>query len=345
MSDPPHDEKEILDAFAEVFDGFRGPRRAELAVTHRISLRDVDHGAEHEIAIPRRVRCDACDGHGGATGATKSECDACGGVGRRRETRGALAFEQTCPACRGAGHRWSATCSACDGRGEHDGAPAKVTITTPPGVADGATLRLAGHDDLHVTVVVSPHEVLTRDGDHLRARVRLDAGRATKDGTLVVPWLEGDAHVPLPSGSRAGDELRLAGWGLTKLGSTYAPPPTPGTPYRTAEPGRGDLIVTLVDDAALAGAYRTLGLAPGASHDQIKAAYRRLAIAHHPQRHPDRPDAAKTFAKVQAAYDALLRPIASEPAAPTEDAGAGLRVVALGLGILVVFVLAYLALR
>lgn len=48
--------------------------------------------------------------------------------------------------------------------------------------------------------------------------------------------------------------------------------------------------------------YQTLGIAPGASEDEIKQAYRKLASKHH----PDKGGSTEKFQEVQAAYDALV---------------------------------------
>jgi DnaJ-class molecular chaperone len=51
--------------------------------------------------------------------------------------------------------------------------------------------------------------------------------------------------------------------------------------------------------------YQRLGLKRGASEAEIKKAYRSLAKQLHPDRNKDKPDAAKRFAEVTAAYDLL----------------------------------------
>jgi curved DNA-binding protein CbpA len=72
-------------------------------------------------------------------------------------------------------------------------------------------------------------------------------------------------------------------------------------------------------------AYARLGLRPGASPNEIKVAYRRLAKRYHPDRAGD--EGLATFLSIQAAYEALLtrapsatpivryRPAASAPIA------------------------------
>lgn len=53
--------------------------------------------------------------------------------------------------------------------------------------------------------------------------------------------------------------------------------------------------------------YRTLGLDPGASKDQIKKAYRKLAMIYHPDRNHD-PGAKEHFIRLTEAYEILMHP-------------------------------------
>ena len=54
--------------------------------------------------------------------------------------------------------------------------------------------------------------------------------------------------------------------------------------------------------------YELLGVARDASPEDIKAAYRRAAMEHHPDRNPDDPDAHDRFQAVQQAYETLSDP-------------------------------------
>lgn len=50
---------------------------------------------------------------------------------------------------------------------------------------------------------------------------------------------------------------------------------------------------------------KVLGLSPGASEDDIKKAYKKLALEYHPDRHPDDKKAEEKFKEINVAYDTL----------------------------------------
>ncbi len=63
--------------------------------------------------------------------------------------------------------------------------------------------------------------------------------------------------------------------------------------------------------------YARLGLPPGAALDDVRRAYRRLALRAHPDLHRDQPDAHDRFVEIATAYrqlsDALRAPDAAPP--------------------------------
>jgi len=54
--------------------------------------------------------------------------------------------------------------------------------------------------------------------------------------------------------------------------------------------------------------YKVLGLTPAATQAEVKRAYRRLALEHHPDRNPGDPDAAVRFIEISEAYETLSDP-------------------------------------
>jgi DnaJ-class molecular chaperone len=57
--------------------------------------------------------------------------------------------------------------------------------------------------------------------------------------------------------------------------------------------------------AAADDPHAVLGVAPGATQDEIRAAFRAKARAHHPDARPDDPHAAETFRRIREAYQKL----------------------------------------
>ena len=54
--------------------------------------------------------------------------------------------------------------------------------------------------------------------------------------------------------------------------------------------------------------YKVLGLDKNATQEQIKSAYRKLAIKYHPDKNPGDKNAEEMFKKISVAYDTLSDP-------------------------------------
>jgi molecular chaperone DnaJ len=130
----------------------------------QIELRSFEagEGARTVVHYEAAVRCKACMGRG-SVGLPDPECEYCGGSGRKRtvshlDVANLLQIEP-CPACVGE------PCSQCGGEGIVV-AQRRIRLVVPPGVENGAQLRVGGdgHDagagsipgDLLVDVKVLP---------------------------------------------------------------------------------------------------------------------------------------------------------------------------------------------
>src|SRR5689334_2361533 len=54
--------------------------------------------------------------------------------------------------------------------------------------------------------------------------------------------------------------------------------------------------------------YEVLGISSSSNADEVKAAFRKLAAQHHPDKNPDDPKAAARFKEINAAYQVLSDP-------------------------------------
>lgn len=228
----------ISDLFATFFGGAapggnrRGPTRgADVLAEVELTLEEAAVGAEREVELTTLVECPECKGSGAEPGTYPSRCSDCGGAGEVRQVRrtvfGNVMTAAPCVRCGGRGEEITSPCRNCSGRGrveEHD----TLTVQVPPGVDDGAQLRVSGRGqagvrggrsgDLYVAINVAPHEVFRRAGDDLACEVRVPMTVAALGGSVDLPTLDGPEPIDIEPGTQSGQVVRLRGRGMPRLG-------------------------------------------------------------------------------------------------------------------------------
>ncbi|MEZ6061166.1 MAG: DnaJ C-terminal domain-containing protein [Planctomycetaceae bacterium] len=101
----------------------------------------------------------------------------------------------------------------------------RLTVKIPPGIDDGATIRLAGQGnpgrsggpagDVLVTVRIAAHPWFRREGKNLLVDVPITPTEAALGAKVDVPTLtEGTVVMSIPPGTSSGGKLRLRGKGV-----------------------------------------------------------------------------------------------------------------------------------
>ena len=228
----------ISDLFASFFGGGfgatstrRGPTRgADVLAEIELTLEEADTGVEREVEIETLNECPDCNGSGAAPGTFPTQCSECGGTGEQRQVRrtmlGNMITATTCSRCGGDGQEITTPCQRCRGAGRI-AETETLTVQIPPGVDDGAQLRVTGRGhagtrgaragDLYVAISIAPHPTFRRAGDDLGCEVPLPMVTAALGGTIEIPTLEGPHEIDIAPGTQSGEVVRLKNKGMTRL--------------------------------------------------------------------------------------------------------------------------------
>lgn len=237
--------RQFFGGFGGSFEGFgerRSGRGGDLEISVRLPLLAAVEGARPTVEVPRAVDCADCRGTGARDGTALEVCPECHGQGqvRRVQSRGytQLISIGVCPRCRGAGKRILERCPTCRGTGRKETVE-RIQVTIPPGVEDGAVLRVPGHGlpgrdgarpgDLFVQVGFEPSPHLRREGEDAFSEATVPLATAVLGGEVTVPTVDGQAILKVPAGTQPETQFRLRGRGF----------PPPGGARR------GDQIVTV----------------------------------------------------------------------------------------------------
>jgi molecular chaperone DnaJ len=204
------------------------------------------NGCEPTIKIPKMKRCETCSGSGAAEGARPERCGHCEGTGQLVFQQGFFRVNRPCDACGGAGEIIRNPCGDCRGSGRTEG-QTTIQVKVPPGVEEGARLRVAGEGeagvaggepgDLYVVMLMREHALFDREGTDLRVEVPVAFVQAALGAEVEVPTLDGKVTMQIPEGTQSGRIMRLRGKGL--------PPLQPRLEHEQLMRMRGDLYVRI----------------------------------------------------------------------------------------------------
>lgn len=229
----------VADIFEEFFGaGFgssrrrrRGPRRgADLRYDLRISFEEAVFGTEKEIEIRRPETCPTCHGSGAEPGTQPEKCTNCNGTGEVRRVQesilGQFVNVATCPTCRGAGEVITSPCSNCGGRKQVQ-QQRSLKVRIPAGIRSEQQIRLTGEGapgsdggppgNLYVVVDVDRHPIFQRRGDDILINLEINVAQAALGDEIVVPTVDGEASLKIPSGTQSGTVFRLRDRGVPHL--------------------------------------------------------------------------------------------------------------------------------
>ncbi len=114
--------------------------------------------------------------------------------------------------------------------------PRSISVKVPPGLEDGAHLRVKGKGlpgeaggpagDVLLDVQVGRHPWFRRDGLDLYLDVPITIAEAAFGAKVTVPLLQGSVEIKVPPGASSGQKLRVRGRGLAdakgRQGDYYA---------------------------------------------------------------------------------------------------------------------------
>lgn len=229
---------DVGDIFGDIFENFfqgggqtgrrkRARRGHDLKYDVEVTLEEAFEGTRLPLKYERVESCSTCSGSGAKPGTGLKRCATCGGSGRVQFSQGFFAMTQACSACGGEGQLVETPCASCSGAGRRRAAH-KVTIRIPPGIYDGATLRIAGEGesggpggdsgDLFVHVRLKAHPKFHREEDDLIYDARIAYPQAALGCKTTVPTIAGDgARIRIPAGTSDGSAFRVKGRGMPRL--------------------------------------------------------------------------------------------------------------------------------
>lgn len=226
------------DIFESFFGGGRQQRRGaqvnrgrDVETDVTLTFEESIFGLEMPLALNLDDECSHCKGTTVEPGYELKTCDICHGTGQEvrvmQTILGNIQQAMTCSKCGGRGKIPEKVCSVCNGKGV-ERRRKEMNIKIPPGINDGATIRLRGygeaprggtgeHGDLYVNVRVKAHKKFTREGDLILSDETISMIEAALGTTIKVETVDGPITMKVPAGTQSGTDFKLSGHGVPHL--------------------------------------------------------------------------------------------------------------------------------
>jgi molecular chaperone DnaJ len=211
---------------------YRGPplapqRGADVKLNMDISFSESYHGVKKNVNVSMPVKCSYCGGSGASPNTPVSACPTCKGSGALlapvQTPQGFVNQRVVCSTCNGRGILMQQFCLMCSGVGLVSGMDS-VAISLPPGVEDGAVIKLTqkgGHGigagprgDLYITVKVPEDPIMKRIENDLYIDEFITLPKAVFGGKHRVNTLDGRRTLRIPQGTRSRSEFMIEGEGF-----------------------------------------------------------------------------------------------------------------------------------
>jgi len=209
------------DLFGDVFQQRSSSAGAERGVDLHaqidLGFEEALAGGQRSVTVTRQEHCRVCRGAGHLHG-PEVRCTHCHGTGVVKSARGHMVFSRPCTTCGGIGTLQWNHCPGCGGQQVEMRAEA-LTIGIPPGLADGARIRIPGKGhagrngtpagDLYITIRVAAHPLFRREGDDVHLTVPIAVHEAALGAKIDVPAPDGIARLRVPPGTQSGQRFRV----------------------------------------------------------------------------------------------------------------------------------------
>jgi molecular chaperone DnaJ len=194
-----------------------------------ITFEQAVFGTEATLHLNIDDSCEHCKGTTVEPGYSLKTCPTCNGSGQvvnvTRTIFGNIQQASICGTCRGTGKVPEKVCSVCHGKGTQRKSQ-DITLKVPPGIDDGAVIRLRDHGeaiangpkgDLYVNVRVKPHKKFMREGDLILSQEHVGMVEASLGTELDVETVDGPVRMRVPAGTQSGTDFKLSGHGVPHL--------------------------------------------------------------------------------------------------------------------------------